>query len=201
MAINYSVDNRATRPFARWGFALPPPPVRPALFLPVAGSAIEEVFMEETASGTCEGQGQLHLAVKKNFYRGSKPVPLTCAGVWTGGISDCMVVCAAYYNQSQWRRFWFQHVAGGLYNGIIEIIERGIASGDCPIPAHRFAVIAAGYPTGTDDIASKLTHAGIPANNISIYVSGTGARGFNFGVNFSMGLFGEVEGNGTELRN
>lgn len=199
MAITYEVNDRATRPFARWGLMLPPPPVRSPLYLPGGGNGLAEMFMGETATGGWAGQGRVNLRVKTNFYRGSKPVPLTSAGVWTGGISDCMVVCAAYYDTSRWVHFWFQHVEGGQYENILDTIRTGIRSGACPVQGGRFAVIAAGVDSGTDEIAAKLAAAGILPNNISIYVSGTGSRGFAFGVNFSAGLFGELTHSGTEL--
>jgi hypothetical protein len=77
----------------------------------------------EAAIGGWAGRGQVNLRVETNFYRGSKPVPLTSAGVWTGGISDCMVVCAAHYDTSRWAHFRFQHVG---------IIRNCIRSGGLP---------------------------------------------------------------------
>ena len=118
-------------------------------------------------------------------------------GIWTAGISDCMVVCAAYYSKGAWQQFWFQHVQGGQYAGIVEAIKTELD--DCPDKDQRCAVVAAGYDPGFDTILKALIGIGFPEENLKIYVSDTGNRGFAFGLNFLDDVFGEVTLQGEAL--
>jgi hypothetical protein len=207
MAIRYSVGNRQARPFALWGFTLPPPlphPPLPPVYLPTAGASLAEAMMDEVIVGTGDQDDVMTpYARKTSIYRMSKKLPATARGVWTGGISDCMVVCAAYYDETRsiWEKFIFQHVQGGQYERIVPTIKADINENkeDWLKPTGRYAVIAAGVGSGTDSIASELDAIGIAQNNIRIYVSGTGSRGFAFGADFSTGFFGEVTHSGTVL--
>jgi hypothetical protein len=94
------------------------------------------------------------------------------------------------------------HVQGGQYEPIIESINYDINEDDdhpAPIAGRRYAFIASGNDSGVSFIAADLARIGIPSNNISIYNSATGNRGFAFGVDFSTGLFGETTGIGGVL--
>jgi len=206
MSIQYTVGNRAARPFARWGFTLPPTPTagpRPPLYLPAGGQGLAEAMMDEVIVGSYVSTGVVSPRVEgsRSIYR-MATLPASTQGLWTGGISDCMVVCAAYYDRahSAWGRIWFEHVQGGLYEDILGSIEYDITEdGEAPNAGDRYAVLAAGNDAGTATIATKLSTIGIPSNNISIYVSGTGNRGFAFAVNFATGLFGETTHQGATL--
>jgi hypothetical protein len=161
-----------------------------------------EAMMDEiiVGYGNRDTVMDLHLE-RRGSYR-PRPLPPNARGIWTAGISDCMVVCAAYYDAAQhiWGRFWFQHVQGGQYDKIVQSIEIDLDEDTvCTDVGNRYAVIASGNDIGVKFIAADLDKIGIPLNNITSYISGTGNRGFAFGVNFSTGLFGEVAGNGMEL--
>jgi hypothetical protein len=118
------------------------------------------------------------------------------SGIWTGDITECMVVCAAYYSKGAWKQFWFQHVPGGLDNDIMKSIQEGLA--DCPETTQRYAVVAARSKWGTDEVSDHLIRIGIPAQNVKIYVPNS-SRGFAFGLNFVDDVFGEVTSTGDQL--
>jgi len=206
MPIRYSVSARTARPFTRWGFTLPPP--RPAgplppVYLPGGGNGLTEAMMGDIIVGHRDGRQHMEFDLEVNGgYRFDKPLSQTAKGVWTGGISDCMVVCAAYYdpNDRVWDSFWFSHIKGGLYDDIVASIGADLQFNNyAPNPSTRYAVIASGNQSGMPQITAQLSAAGIPMNNITHYDCQLDNRGFAFGVSFSTGLFGEVTGQGAEL--
>ena len=209
MPISYIVGSRQARPFTRWGFTLPPPRPQgplPPVYLPTAGPSLAEAMMDEIVTASYESKGVINpFLERKGSYR-HRALPDSARGIWTGGISDCMLVCAAYYSPTlfAWERVWFMHVQGGGYEPVIESINYDLNVDEdqpAPIPGCRYAVIASGTHTGISCIANDLTLAGIPSNNITTYMSATSNRGFAFGVDFSTGLFGETTGQGGVLPN
>ena len=60
-------------------------------------------------------------------------------------------------------------------------------------------MVAAGYDPGFDTILKALIGIGFPEENLKIYVSDTGNRGFAFGLNFLDDVFGEVTLQGEAL--
>jgi hypothetical protein len=203
----YTVGDRKARPCTTWGFGLPPmnsPEALPPIYLPTAGNTLAEAMMDEIIVGYGSATTVMDIIQAKSGSYRKHALQESAHGIWTAGISDCMVVCAAYYDPSKsaWGRFWFQHVQGGLYEKVLEDIRWDLVEDDdnsYPHRAHRHAVIAAGNYSGTSEIASALDSAGVPLNNINIYISGTGNRGFAFGIDFSTGLFGETTGQGAVL--
>jgi hypothetical protein len=178
---------------------------RPTVFLPQGGLRLAQSNMDEIVVGRWDaGRRGYHytwekVAGRTGFPRADeveKPAHGKL-GIWTGGVSDCMVVCAAYYSQNICQQFWFQHVQGGLFKAILESIEAELD--DCPDVGRRYALIAAGNDSGPDEIAAHMVRIGFQNQNVKIYVTGTGNRGFAFGLNFVDGYLGEVTHGGAEL--
>jgi hypothetical protein len=203
MAVTYAVAQRGG-PFARWGFCLPMPPVpvRHPVFLPQSMRPLAETKMGEIFVGTFAAvANNWNLTMTRGIRIGGPAIANAGGGVWTGGISDCMVVCSAYFDVGpprRWNWFCFQHVPGGEYQSIVQAIGAGLGQ-HAPVVANRYAVIASGNLSGVDLIDGALVQAGIPPGNICIYSSGTGARGFAFGIDISVGLFGELTHAGAQL--
>ena len=206
MPVKYIVGDRSARPFTRWGFTLPPPrPVGPLppIYLPGVGSSFAEAQMEDGVIGYGNAETVMSLNLEKKSYLRFSPLPSDARGVWTGGISDCVVVCGAYYERAKglWGMFWFEHISGGQYKRIVKSMKLDLDEQDtnCPNVTDRWAVVAAGYELGTSEIIAKLIKIGFLDNNISLYISGTSTHGFGFGVDFSTGLFGETTSQGGVL--
>jgi hypothetical protein len=203
MAVTYAVAQRGG-PFARWGFCLPMPPVpvKHPVFLPRSMRPLAETKMDEIFVGNfAPAANNWNLFMAQGIRLGGPAIANAGSGVWTGGISDCMVVCSAYFEVGpprRWNWFCFQHVPGGGYQSIVQAIGAGLAQ-HAPVVANRYAVIASGTSGGVDTIEGALIQAGIPPGNISVYTSGTGVGGFAFGIDFSVGLFGELTPVGGQL--
>lgn len=206
MPTKYAVRNRGARPHVIWGFRLPKPLVveRPTVALPAPGGVSAEARMGEIIEGNYDPNRR---AWALNLAQNRGPrfalLPPIAVAVWTGGISDCMLVCYAYYvpagDGGVWDRFCFQHIKGGLYEPIIDSIEVEFEADFAPVLGQRFALIASGNSIGVAEITGKLVTIGVPAQNILVYESGTGNSGFHFGLDFSSGRFGEVNNDGSAL--
>jgi hypothetical protein len=170
------------------------------LLLPRGGNSLAEAKTGEIVVGRKqEGKPGYHYTWKPTWLADKEDKEkrsLGKFGIWTGGISDCIVVCAAYYSGGAWTQFWFQHVPGGLVNDIMESIKEGL--GNCPETNQRYAVVAAGGDV-TSTVSEELMTIGLPAENVKTYVTGTQGRGFAFGINFSDDVFGEVTHTGAQL--
>ena len=205
MAYLYTVAERDARPLVRWGFALPTPPAHPAppVYLPVVNQSFAETYMYDRVAGSGDPHDVMSVSLEFKSYMRFKKLPDAARGVWTGSIFDCMAVCGAYYDRPhrRWGAFWFEHIAGGCYQEIASSIayEFEANQAEYPDPSERWAVVAAGNFSGVTDIARALIKAGVPDTRINIYVSGTGNRGFAFGVDFATGLFGETTQQGGVL--
>jgi hypothetical protein len=86
-------------------------------------------------------------------------------------------------------------VPGGERKDILDAIEEGL--GNCPEKTQRYAVVAARYWSGTDELSKDLMRIGLLAENVKIYV--TSSAGFAFGLNFVDDVFGEVTWRGDQL--
>src|SRR5882757_8795088 len=117
MAVTYEVAQRGG-PFVRWGFCVPRPPVpvRHPVFLRRSNRPLIETSTDELLVGTFAA-GAPHWSFIRPQGGGGigRSAINDVDGVWTGGISDCMLVCAAYFEgpPRRWSWFCFQHVQGG----------------------------------------------------------------------------------------
>ena len=161
----YTVTNRQA-PVARGGLALPLPPTHGPITLQHGNPGLQYRFMGVTAAGDARNFGH--------------------AGLWTDGISDCVVLMAVEWDPALqcWTNFCWRHLHGGLYKPWRDVFRQQIAN-----PANCFGLIASRDWIGTGVLEDKMRKWGIPAGQITTYIS---RSDFRFGVRFFGGAFGEL---------
>jgi hypothetical protein len=105
-------------------------------------------------------------------------------GLWTQGISDCVIVAIAQSDDPNgwWKKFCFHHMLGGAMTYTLVDFAR-----ISPVPAACWAVFA-----DKSGAVSTLVDAvvRVPRPQIGTYDSG---GDFTFGLRFRGGYFGEVK--------
>jgi len=160
----YEVQNRAAAP-AQGGLALPPPPAAGPIRLHGGAAGLRRRDMQVQAAGNVATYGY--------------------PGVWTTGISDCVVLAAVEWQPGVgWTNFCWEHLGGGEHQTWERTFRAQIG-----VPANCFALIAARYKTGTWYLADEFVKWGISPERITVYIA---RADFSFGLRFAQGNFGEV---------
>jgi hypothetical protein len=155
-------DRRAIR--GRAGLMLPFPPTTGPIILENGETGLQYTKMGELVIG--------------NVPHHSYP------GIWTDGISDCVVLAAVVWEGNGWNEFCWMHLSGGLHSEWLSSAAR------IKKAASMWAVIASRDRIGTSTMKDYLMSIGIPDHQISVYIS----RGdFKFGMRFFGGMFGEIK--------
>jgi len=116
-------------------------------------------------------------------------------GIWTEGISDCVVVVIAEPDDAgqRWSKFCFQHMPGGDMTNTLAVFEK--LKPNPPNPARCWAVFAdksnslVGSALEGQLLVAHLVKWGVSTTQIKWYTSG---GDFKFGYRFGGGYLGEV---------
>ncbi len=117
---------------------------------------------------------------------------VTYGGVYTTGVSDCVVVASLSWKNGTWRRFFFTHLNGGmLADWQLQQMRMGLNSYEERQGALRFFVLASNSTMGLGTLAGDIADAlSVPLNNFALY--GSYVNSMNFALSFTYGLFGET---------
>lgn len=161
----YTVNNVGAPP-SRGGLALPLPPTQGPIVLQQGRAGLLYRFM-----------GVREVGDARTFLH---------PGIWTDGISDCVVLTAVEWDPLQrcWTNFCWRHLKGGYYKPWRDDFRANITQ-----PANCCGLIASRDWIGTSTLRNKMVKWGIPDAQITTYIAG---RDFKFGLRFFGGAFGEV---------
>jgi hypothetical protein len=204
MPFKYVVTSRDARPRAMWGFTFALPHSvggTPPIYLPGAGTDSVEVMMGELIVGYRNEQGLMDLFQMYTSGMRTRNFPTPARNLWTGSISDCVVICVGYHDHAKGGcgHFWFQHLNGGQDDDFFEQVKEDFQEEAYANVQARYAVVAARDPHTTDTITARLGTIGVPLDHVHIYIAGTAVGTFRFGIDFSTNLFGETTAHGTAL--
>lgn len=92
----------------------------------------------------------------------------------------------------------FQHISGGWYQNFIHLLPAQLLL-NARNHRDQYAIVASGGLMHNKEIVSELLRLGLYDTNVYSYDSKTSNLGFAFGIDFSNGLFGEVEQSGAAM--